>query len=263
MRYFGFTLTRAQQRNIFAYKVASPAALEGVDLDALLLVLKAQNKVAQDCTTAQMCDMLLEPFQRVFVDGRDALLDGLCKIKHVTKINWKTRLARLKTSRKAHAARRALIKREDDAAKVVRTAALRAEVAAKPRASGVHKKRKAPKPKASKAKKQKTTRDTADTPRVADQTADVAEEGDEGVALGGAQDVAMLQVWQAAAQAGTQRFVAHYSNALCETDDDDDIEDERCAPIDNMPAQHMTEGVQTTPAFDVDAFMAVCLNNHQ
>ena len=258
MHYFDFTLTRAEQRKIFVYRTQEPAALVGIDLGALLRVLKAQNTVPQDFTEVDMCDMLLEPFQHVFVDGREELLDGLCKIKHITKINWKARLARVQINRKARKARKALIKRQEEAAKVARMAALSATVAAKPRASGAHKKRKASKPKAGAAKKQKTTRDTT-TPCVPFAETDIAEESGDVLngteALAGAQDAALFADFQAAQ--ATARVAALARDVMCETDDDNDEEDVRCdAHGDAMAVQHTSEGLQAAADFDPDTLFA-------
>ena len=162
-RYFKFTLTRAQQRSIFVYRTVTPATLVGVDLDALLLVLKSQNRVAPNATKAQMCDMLMAPFKRVFLDQRAQLRGALDKIRHA-KTDWASRLAPLASTRAAHAARKALIARQEAAAEVAREAALRkaADEVVKPSRSG---KRKAPAGSDSAAKKQKETSDATVTPR--------------------------------------------------------------------------------------------------
>lgn len=170
--YHRFTLKRAEQRDIFVYS-PTKKALVGVNLDEFLRVLKAQRRVAQNCTKTQMCNMLMVPFKAVFLDGRAALRDGMSKIK-CAEIDWATRLAPLKNTQKARTERKALIKKEEDAAQVARKAALREAVAAKHKSSGT--KRKAPEPKVDAAKKQKMTNATTVTPRVTRASASAREE---------------------------------------------------------------------------------------
>ena len=256
MHHFNFTLTRAEKRKIFVYRTQSPAALVGIDLVELLRVLKAHNTVTQDCTEAQMCDMLLAPFRRVFVNGRKALLAGLCKIKHA-KINWKKRLARVKADRKAQAARKALIEREEEAAKVAREAALSAAVAAKPRASGARKKRAASTEEDTAAKKQKTARDTT-TPCVPFAEADTADTAEESsmlngaLAFAGAQDAAYAQVQAAQAMTRVAREVGvMFGTAEDCAEDTESDEDERHEAPPPLTAEELEE-----EELDTDAFFA-------
>jgi hypothetical protein len=141
----------------FLYSTSSKAGLVAIELDALLAELKAQLPLpkmpglTQHSTVAQMCDMLLKPFNKLFVDARQDFRDDLDAIDHAPRA-WDKWAAKLGSSRKEINARKALINRLKAAAKVVRKEALRNEAAAKPPSrSG---KRKAPTAKKGKKGKQ-------------------------------------------------------------------------------------------------------------
>ena len=149
--YFGFKIkTVARQDEIFQSKGGN--VLDDINLDKLLLELKAQRKVPQDCSLTQMCDMFMAPFKFVFSDGLEALRQGLSTIKcgNPLGIKWQKRMAPLENTPEARKERKALIKKEDAKAEVARKKAMRD--AHKPSRSGKHK---APEPKVDTAKKQK------------------------------------------------------------------------------------------------------------
>ena len=268
--HFGFKIaTVAQQDKIFQ-RSTSGNALERVDLDELLLVLKAQRKVPQTWRMTQMCDMLMAPFKAVFSDGLEELRDDMSQIKGVT-IDWQKRMAPLENTPEARKERKALIKKEDAEAKVARKAAMRD--APKPSRSG---KRTAPEPKVDTAKKQKMM--STVTPRVTRASAsarteamvathaamDVAKDGIEGDAT--MFDAQMGPDWEAmyAARAHAlvreriRKMAFRVAQAVNHTDDDET--DRSYAPVNDedhggrTAPEAVPQQADTAAPFDTDSF---------